>query len=266
MSSSPDSTIRADEKAARKAWFAEWFNNPLYLQVYSHRDNAEASKCIRMIIERTQSPDRRPSSVNVLDIACGAGRHALELARLGYSVTGNDLSPFLLETARSEAHRCGIELSLTCCDMRHLKADRHYNLILQLFTSFGYFNTADEDLRVLENVSALLEPDGWYVLDLINVRHLRRNLVPVSRRTVAGLDVLEERTIEHGRINKKITIAPAEGEPLRFSESVRLFTPEEITTLLDQAGLAVESVAGDYTGALFDSEGSPRMLLFIRKS
>ncbi|MBM3163089.1 MAG: methyltransferase domain-containing protein [Chlorobi bacterium] len=259
-------TRQTAESTSQQPWFAEWFNHPLYLQVYSHRDSAEAARCIRTIIDRTQPQGHHPGSVTILDIACGAGRHALELARLGYCVTGNDLSPFLLETARSEARACNLELSFTCCDMRHLPADNRYDLILQLFTSFGYFDTEEDDLRVVENVRRLLHPNGSYVLDLINPNHLQRNLVPVSRRTVAGLDVLEERSIGDNRITKKITITPPEGEPLRFTESVRLFSIEAITALLDRAGFRVASVAGDYLGSLFESERSPRMMLFAKKS
>lgn len=254
------------EGSSRQPWFAEWFNHPLYLQVYSHRDSTEAARCIRTIIDRTLPKGHKPSSVTVLDIACGAGRHALELARLGYCVTGNDLSPFLLNTARSEARACNVELSFTCCDMRHLPEGKSYDLIVQLFTSFGYFDSEEDDLRVLGNVSRLLRSNGWYVLDLINPHHLRKHLVPVSRRTVAGLDVLEERMLADNRITKTITITPDEGEPLRFTESVRLFTKEEISALLEKAGMVIESVAGDYSGSPFESEYSPRMMLFARVS
>ncbi|MCF8217150.1 MAG: class I SAM-dependent methyltransferase [Chlorobium sp.] len=266
MSSSPDSTPETRGNLSSRPWFAEWFDHPLYLEVYSHRDSAEAARCINTIIERTQPGNHRPSSINVLDIACGAGRHAIEFARLGYCVTGNDLSPYLLDTARKEAHSCNAELSFTCCDMRHLPAENSYDLIVQLFTSFGYFDSEEDDRRVIRNVSNLLNRNGWYVLDLINPLYLRRNLVPVSLRTVSGLDVREERTLEQNRITKKITIMPPVGEALQFVESVRLYTKEEITTMLAETDLKLDFIAGDYTGAPFNSEHSPRMMLFLRKS
>ncbi len=250
---------------SRPPWFAEWFNHPLYLRVYSHRDTGEAARCIDTIIDRTQSGKRHPSSVSVLDIACGAGRHALELARLGYCVTGNDLSPFLLDTARREALACRIELALSCCDMRAIPEKERFDLVVQLFTSFGYFESEEDDRMVLANVYRALISGGWYVLDLINPRHLERNLVPVSRRTIDNLRVVEERTLEGNRITKKISITPDEGEPLRFTESVRLFTRETISAMLAEAGFSIESVAGDYDGGGFEDEHSPRMMFFARK-
>jgi len=192
----------------REPWFAEWFNHPLYLQVYSHRDTGEAVRCIRTILDRTRLADISPSSLTVLDIACGAGRHALELARLGYSVTGNDLSPFLLDTARSEAAAGSVELAFTCCDMRKLPHDNRFDLVVQLFTSFGYFDTEDDDRQVLANVHQALVSGGWYVLDLINPLHLKQNLVERSCRTIGNLTVIEERSLTDQRITKTITSLP----------------------------------------------------------
>ena len=250
---------------ARPSWFAEWFNHPLYLRVYSHRDTGEAARCIRTNIDRTQPANRQPSSVSVLDIACGAGRHALELARLGYCVTGNDLSPFLLDTARREALACSIELVLSCCDMRMFPEKDRFDLVVQLFTSFGYFESEEDDRRVLANAFRALNSGGWYVLDLINPQHLKRNLVPVSRRTIENLTVVEKRILEGNRITKTIAITPDTGEPLLFTESVRLFSRETISAMLAEAGFSLESIAGDYSGRDFDEEHSPRMMLFALK-
>jgi len=249
----------------REPWFAEWFNHPLYLQVYSHRDTGEAVRCIRTILDRTRLADISPSSLTVLDIACGAGRHALELARLGYSVTGNDLSPFLLDTARSEASAGSVELAFTCCDMRKLPHDNRFDLVVQLFTSFGYFDTEDDDRQVLANVHQALISGGWYVLDLINPLHLKQNLVERSCRTIGNLTVIEERSLTDQRITKTITITPEKGEPLSFTESVALFSEEKITNMLRNAGFLIDSIAGDYNGSAFDSGHSPRMMLFSRK-
>jgi len=247
-------------------WFEEWFNHPLYLEVYSHRDQDEAARCIQTILSLSRLELQEPASLSVLDIACGAGRHALELARLGYTVTGNDLSPFLLEEARKEALKSQLQLQLTCCDMRNIPASALYDLVVQLFTSFGYFDLKEDDRLVLQRAHGALRAGGWYVLDLINPVTLARNLVPHSRKTVGDLAVHEERAFSGDRITKTITITPPVGETLSFSESVRLYGKEEILSMLEEEGFSVTDIAGNYQGEPFIENDSPRMMLFCKKT
>jgi len=246
-------------------WFEEWFNHPLYLEVYSHRDHDEAARCIQTILSFSGLEQKEPASISVLDIACGAGRHALELARLGYKVTGNDLSPFLLEKARTEAVKSRLRLKLTCCDMRQIPVSGRFNLVVQLFTSFGYFDLKEDDRLVLSRAYGTLQSGGWYVLDLLNPVTLVRNLIPHSRKTVGDLAVLEERAFENDRITKTITITPPVGETLTFTESVRLYGKEEILSMLQEEGFTVTDIAGNYQGEPFSENDSPRMMIFCRK-
>ena len=261
MPESPDSsgTIHSPQ------WYESWFNHPLYLEVYSHRDQDEAASCIRTILSLSGFDRKVPAAIEILDIACGAGRHAHELARLGYRVTGNDLSPFLLEEARKEALEQRLQLDLTCCDMRSIPDIDRFDLVVQLFTSFGYFDVKEEDRVVLGKVYSALKQGGWYVLDLINPVQLKRTLVSETRRTSGNLTILEQRAFNDDKITKTITITPRIGEKLSFSESVRLYSREEIYTLLQLAGFSVESIAGNYQGDIFENNDSPRMLIFCRK-
>jgi len=246
-------------------WFETWFNHPLYLEVYRHRDQEEAARCIRTILSVSGLEIKDPASISVLDIACGAGRHAIELARLGFCVTGNDLSPFLLEEARKEAITCSLQLELSCCDMRHIPGSGLFDLVVQLFTSFGYFDLKEDDRVVLGKVYRALKTGGWYVLDLINPVHLARNLAPETRRIAGNLTLLEQRAFHEDRITKTITITPPVGEKLTFSESVRLYGKEEIVAMLQDEGFAVTEIVGNYQGDHYMENDSPRMMIFCRK-
>lgn len=247
-----------------KEWFTEWFNHPLYLRVYSHRDEAEARTCLETIIHKTGLENLTPSDIRVMDIACGAGRHALEFARLGFTTTANDLSPFLLECTRSQAARENISIECTRQDMRHISVENTYDLVVQLFSSFGYFKTKKEDLQVLRNVHRALKKDGRYILDLINPVYLKKNLNPSSSRTIDDLVVSEQRRIEADRVIKQITIRSPD-DSITFEESVRLYRIEIIGDMLASAGFEIKEIFGDYEGSAFDEQTSPRLLLFARK-
>lgn len=245
------------------AWFAAWFNHPLYLKLYSHRDTVEAKECVETILEATElSPTTPPP--HILDIACGAGRHALEFSRRGYNVTANDLSPYLINCTRTHAEKEGLGITCTRQDMRHLNLDSNFDLAVQLFSSFGYFDRDEDDALVIRQVYRHLKPGGWYALDLINPLHLAKTLVPHSKKEVDQMTVTEERRIENGRVMKEISITGPEGSH-QFSESVRLFSADSIHKLLEQEGFEIVRILGDYEGNPFDSEHSARMLLLSRK-
>jgi SAM-dependent methyltransferase len=251
-------------ESGSREWFRDWFNHPLYLTVYLHRDRKEARLCVDTIL-RVTGIGNDPASTDVLDIACGAGRHAVEFARYGFRVTANDLSPNLLELARESAVAEGLSLRFSESDMRSISPEGAFGLVVQLFSSFGYFASENEDRTVIGNVSNLLLPGGWYVLDLINPDHLRYHLTGRSERTVDRLSIVEERVLSGNRVTKTITVCDEDGKSRAFTESVRLYDKGEISRMLEDGGLDVVCTAGDYAGSPFDSSSSPRLILFSRK-
>lgn len=236
-------------------WFEDWFGEE-YLALYEHRDVEEAHEVAALIASWIgEVPDAA-----VLDLACGAGRHQRMLADRGWWTVGLDLSPSLLRSARG-ADR---DASLVRADMRSLPfAAASFTLVVNLFTSFGYFRDDAQHLRVVTEVARVTRSGGGFVLDYLNATLVRDTLVTRDERLVGTTRVEQEREITaDGRyVRKTITL----GDLGRtFVERVRLFDPAELADLCTEAGFAVERVCGDYAGAPLGPQ-SPRAILFARR-
>lgn len=245
-----------------KDWFEEWFNSEYYLKLYSHRNDVEAEACIDIIQRATQlHPEEKGDKIRALDIACGPGRHSISLAKRGFDVTAVDLSTSLLHHAHAQAQKEKLQIRFLQLDMRSLDFREEFDLAVQLFSSFGYFDTVDEDFAVLQGARRALRDVGYYAIDLINPQVLEKTLIPKSMRKIdKTVKVVEERQIVEDRVEKTITITP-KGERLKYHESVRLYTPETIERLLREAGFLPTHWFGDYAGLPFDREKSRRMII-----
>jgi SAM-dependent methyltransferase len=138
------------------------------------------------------------------------------------------------------------QLNLVVGDMRHIPG--RFNLILSLFTSFGYFDKDEENERVIRSVYQSLYPGGSYWLDFLNRDYVEKNLVPGNvSRLPSGIKVLETRKIAGGRIIKDIYFKK-NGTEKCYQESVRLFTPQDLERMFQKNGFRVENCFGDYNG------------------
>ena len=240
-------------------WFQRWFADELYLEVYSHRDAGEARQVVELFLRETALP----LGANVLDLACGTGRHAFEFARHGHFVVAADLSATLLAVAQRKTQRYAGLLTLVRADMRQLPFDGCFDAIAQLFTAFGYFPSDEENASVFSEVHRALHPGGRYMLDFLNARAVLDDLRPRSEHTIEGGRVIQERHVENGRIVKDITIETG-GTTKHFQESVRLFERDELVAMLIGKGFEVERTFGTYEGLPFHS-AAPRCILLARK-
>lgn len=241
-------------------WFRDWFGRE-YLVLYPHRDRAEA----RQAVELLHAATGRESGARVLDLACGAGRHVVELRRMGYRATGLDLSMPMLVAARRSTDGAALARG----DMRHLPfRARAFDIVTSYFTSFGYFDDERDDLRVLREVRRILSRGGWFLLDFMNADHVVANLRRRDRQTVSGADVVQERRLaEGGRIvEKRISIGAVDSATRReFVERVRLYRPEELGRMLETTGFAPGPRFGGYDRSAF-SRLSPRCIVMAEAS
>lgn len=235
-------------------WFEQWFGEE-YLRLYPHRDDADADAAVTLLDGSVPLAGRR-----VLDLACGPGRHAVRLVERGARVVGLDLSLPLLSRARA---RLGRAVPLVRGDMRHLPfAPGSFDVIVNLFTSFGYFADDRQHVAVLREAAALLARGGRFVLDYFNADAVRASLVPREERTGAGGHVVIERRLSpDGRFVLKELHMVDDGRS--FVERVRLFSPAELERLLAEAGLAVDHRFGAYDGRP-PGPGAPRAIFVCR--
>jgi SAM-dependent methyltransferase len=235
-------------------WYKNWFGND-YLQVYSHRDQNEAKQLVQLIqFHINLKPDAR-----ILDIGCGQGRHLSIFAKKKFQITGIDLSSVLLRIAK-ENNLNNPTTHFIQADMRYLPINFKFDLILNLFTSFGYFEDDEENKSVLCQVSKLLKKSGRFVFDYFNSNYVKNNLVPKHYEKIGDLIIEQERYIENSRIKKKINLTK-KGKKSTYFESVKLYSPEEIYEMLRSVNLKISTTFGNYDGSVFDDQ-SPRLIVF----
>ncbi|MGK9477357.1 class I SAM-dependent methyltransferase [Melioribacter sp. OK-6-Me] len=242
-----------------KNWFKDWFSSEEYFNVYNHRDLNDARLLCNLILRETQLKE----DALILDAACGFGRHALFFASKGYNVIGFDLSKLFLDKARSQAVKSGLNLKLVCTDIRYVCFKVRFDLILNLFTSFGYFESDEENFSFIERSYKFLNNDGWYVFDYLNKTYLEKNLEAETIRKINGLVITEKRSIRNKRVIKKIEIN--NGNKIKtFYESVKLYSSHTLIKKFEQFGYKLVNLYGDYNGSSY-SDNSPRLIMFFKK-
>jgi SAM-dependent methyltransferase len=184
----------------------------------------------------------------------------------GLSAFGIDLSPVLLRDARRDAR--GVEVPVARADMRRLPfADERFGLVACFFTTFGYFDSHEEDLDGLRELRRVARPSGLLFLDLPNPVVVRRGLVASETVEAGGLRAEVARRIEGDLVIKRIRILREGGVRDEIHEErVRLHTLDRLGASLGALGLSVLATLGDERGAAFDPESSPRMSLLLRRN
>jgi ubiquinone/menaquinone biosynthesis C-methylase UbiE len=244
----------------KSEWFKDWFNTEEYLNVYQHRNESDAEEHIKLILKIVSLS----SGAKVLDMACGAGRHAIILSRNKFKVTGIDLSEKLLTIAKNTAQSENLDIEFINADIRKFITDEKFDLVLNLFTSFGYFENDDENFDVLKKAYDLLKVGGYFVLDFFNSEFLTKNLIEFTSEKIDDGYIIQHRKILDKRVVKKIIISNP-NDNREYEESVRMFTYQELKMMLTKIGFDIYKTFGDFLGNDFDHVNSPRLIFICRK-
>ena len=152
------------------SWFATWFDSPYYHLLYKNRDEKEAQVFIDNLIEKLQLK----KGSKLIDIACGKGRHATYFNKKGMNVVGVDLSPNSIASAKQNENN---NLQFSVHDMREVYKENHFDIVTNLFTSFGYFENKDDEQKAINAMAENLKTDGVLIIDFMNIKKVIANLI-----------------------------------------------------------------------------------------
>ena len=183
-------------------WFKSWFDSKYYHILYKNRNTQEAHFLIKNLVNLL-IPDKNSL---FLDLGCGSGRHSIELNKMGYKVDGIDLSTKSLEIAKPFENS---RLKFIRADFRKLDFENKYDFILNLFTSFGYFDKENEHAQVFKQIFKSLKNNGHFVIDFLNTKKAVKNISKTNPQQTIHIDNIEfriKKTYDNNFIYKNIEI------------------------------------------------------------
>lgn len=238
----------------KKAWYESWFNTPYYHTLYKHRDYKEAQDFMVHLSEFLKFSE----DDLILDLACGRGRHAVYLNSLGFNVIGADLSENNIAYAKQfENDRLHFEVH----DMR-LPFETKFDAILNMFTSFGFFEDDAEDIAILQNFKNGLTENGVAVIDFMNCKKVVEELVASESKTIDGIRFEITRYVKDGFIVKEINFDDQD-QHYRFYEKVKYLEFAKINSFLNKVGFKIKHIFGNYQLEEFNEKTSDRLILVL---
>ena len=239
-------------------WNNNWFGSPFYKILYQNRDELEAQEFVENLINYLQPP---PGS-KMLDIACGSGRFAKQLAEHSYDVTGIDISNesiTIAKTIESENLRFFVQ------DMRLPFYINYFDYAFNFFTSFGYFTNNHDHQLAARSFGAALKPNGILVIDYLNFEYVLANLVAKELVERDGYTFKINRQIENNHISKYISITDTDNNTCQFQENVAAFSLSDFNKMFKAANLSLICAFGDYQLNPYHSLDSPRLIMLFKK-
>ncbi len=239
------------------SWFATWFDSPYYHLLYKNRDEKEAQVFIDNLIEKLQLK----KGSKLIDIACGKGRHATYFNKKGMNVVGVDLSPNSIASAKQNENN---NLQFSVHDMREVYKENHFDIVTNLFTSFGYFENKDDEQKAINAMAENLKSDGILIIDFMNIKKIIANLISSEKKTIDSITFNIKRSVQNNHIIKDIEIID-DNETQHFQEKVKAITLADFSAFVSNVGLNIIDIFGNYKLDDFDATISDRLILICKK-
>jgi ubiquinone/menaquinone biosynthesis C-methylase UbiE len=227
-------------------------------------------------VEQVLRQSKAKPPLQLLDLACGVGRHSLSFAKRGFKVTGLDYSKAFLRDAQQAARKTGQKIRFIHGNMKDLKphfAANQFDLVVSLYNSFGYFSSRRDDLAMIKSVHRVLRPGGAFVLNTLNGRSVAKRLkTPISlgREPVPNVFMIDASQYDsrNKRTISKWTIVDTRRARVRlFRKSFKqnIYSPAELRKLLIAAGFRIEKTWGTLLGGRFNPSQSWHQTVLARK-
>ena len=236
-------------------WFSTWFDSPYYHILYKNRNEDAA----QVFMDNVTHYLNMPENGTILDLACGKGRHSIYLNKLGYQVTGVDLSENSIVIANKSSNE---SLRFKTHDMRE-PMNETYDAVFNLFTSFGYFDTYEDNIKTLKAIKDSINEFGFGVIDFFNSDFIIENLVAEETKEIDGITFNIKRFVENKKIIKEIRFSD-KGESFYFTEKVSAFTLSDFESMMEEAGIYLLEIFGDYKLKKFYKTQSERLIMIFK--
>ncbi len=203
---------------------------------------------------------------SVLDAGCGLGRISLELALLGLKVTGVDIIQAELDAARESALDEGVELELIKADLRTFKSGKKYDCAVNLYTSFGYCDTIDEDMMILKNIADSLRPGGTFIMECTSRESAIKYFTKGEEFDRAGWHVKTEFSIEGAweGLRSRWILSDDSCKKVDHVFVQRLYSAPDLCRRMLDCGFANAQAYGDFDLSPYD-ENLRTMIIVARK-
>ncbi|MDR7521115.1 MAG: methyltransferase domain-containing protein [Armatimonadota bacterium] len=247
----------------RPEWWRDVFDRPTFLELYERADLERARTQVDQVLALL---DLRPPA-RILDVCSGYGRHSVELARRGFDVVGVDISTMQVARARAHAAASGVTPHFVVGDVRALPVRGPFDAAINMFLSFGYFDTDQESQAVLDGVARVLRRGGRLLIDFWNreleIRHFQPAVVD---RRDDGILEIEDWTFDPlaGRLSWVNTVIFPDGRREAWTQSIRAFTVVEVKTMLERAGMRLDALYGSLGGEPFGLESEAAIFIAER--
>ncbi len=244
-------------EATKKYWFESWFDSPYYHLLYQNRDSKEAKHFIDNLINHLHLSEQ----AQLLDLACGKGRHSIYFSQKEFITTGIDLSVQSIHYAQQFENE---KLSFFIHDMRKPFRVNYFDVVMNLFTSFGYFESEKDNLRTVQSAALAMKKNAYLVIDFMNSEKVVKEILPYEEKKVCDISFQLTKKVVNQFLVKEIAFTD-NGEEYCFSESVKALKLNDFENYFSKSGLKLISTFGSYELTAYEPFQSDRLILLAQK-